>query len=187
MRLVKSVSSDLVLPLGWVFQTPPYSLCCLPWLVVLLMDFHSLLYLCCKFLVICGCVWTEDWNWLMGLLRYGLVGRWALGGSTSTVVAVLVAAMVAAVFLVFYFLWFKLWVGLVLSAKTNLNVEQVFFSIARDIKQRLADTDTRAEGSSKAGNRDWISRFMVFTSGVCWIAGSWSPELASKAARELSS
>ncbi|RXH86403.1 hypothetical protein DVH24_035692 [Malus domestica] len=57
----------------------------------------------------------------------------------------------------------------------------------RDIKQRLADTDTRAEGSSKAGNRDWISRFMVFTSGVCWIAGSWSPELASKAARELSS
>lgn len=31
------------------------------------------------------------------------------------------------------------------SAKTNLNVEQVFFSIATDIKQRLADTDTRAE------------------------------------------
>lgn len=31
------------------------------------------------------------------------------------------------------------------SAKTNLNVEQVFFSIARDIKQRLADTDNRAE------------------------------------------
>ncbi|KAL5574559.1 hypothetical protein UlMin_016258 [Ulmus minor] len=31
------------------------------------------------------------------------------------------------------------------SAKTNLNVEQVFFSIARDIKQRLADTDTKAE------------------------------------------
>ncbi|CAK7331622.1 unnamed protein product [Dovyalis caffra] len=31
------------------------------------------------------------------------------------------------------------------SAKTNLNVEQVFFSIARDIKQRLADTDPRAE------------------------------------------
>ncbi|KAL9266124.1 Ras-related protein [Drosera capensis] len=27
------------------------------------------------------------------------------------------------------------------SAKTNLNVEEVFFSIARDIKQRLADTD----------------------------------------------
>ncbi|GMH12305.1 hypothetical protein Nepgr_014146 [Nepenthes gracilis] len=30
-------------------------------------------------------------------------------------------------------------------AKTNLNVEEVFFSIAKDIKQRLADTDTRAE------------------------------------------
>ncbi|CAJ1933038.1 unnamed protein product [Sphenostylis stenocarpa] len=31
------------------------------------------------------------------------------------------------------------------SAKTNLNVEEVFFSIARDIKQRLADTDSKAE------------------------------------------
>ncbi|CAI0474978.1 unnamed protein product [Linum tenue] len=31
------------------------------------------------------------------------------------------------------------------SAKTNLNVEEVFFSIARDIKQRLADTDSRTE------------------------------------------
>ncbi|KAJ0539288.1 putative small GTPase, P-loop containing nucleoside triphosphate hydrolase [Helianthus annuus] len=31
------------------------------------------------------------------------------------------------------------------SAKTNLNVEQVFFSIATDIKQRLAETDTKAE------------------------------------------
>ncbi|KAM0064211.1 putative small GTP-binding protein [Helianthus debilis subsp. tardiflorus] len=30
------------------------------------------------------------------------------------------------------------------SAKTNLNVEQVFFSIAKDIKQRLS-TDTKAE------------------------------------------
>ncbi|XP_028111769.1 ras-related protein RABE1c-like, partial [Camellia sinensis] len=30
------------------------------------------------------------------------------------------------------------------SAKTNLNVEQVFFSIARDVKQRLTDTDSRA-------------------------------------------
>ncbi|CDP20877.1 unnamed protein product [Coffea canephora] len=34
------------------------------------------------------------------------------------------------------------------SAKTNLNVEEVFFSIARDIKQRLADTDTKAEAST---------------------------------------
>ncbi|XP_057432794.1 uncharacterized protein LOC130725591 [Lotus japonicus] len=31
------------------------------------------------------------------------------------------------------------------SAKTNVNVEEVFFSIARNIKQRLADTDSRAE------------------------------------------
>ncbi|OMO96964.1 Small GTPase superfamily [Corchorus olitorius] len=31
------------------------------------------------------------------------------------------------------------------SAKTNLNVEEVFFSIARDIKQRLAESDNRAE------------------------------------------
>ncbi|RVW49438.1 Ras-related protein RABE1c [Vitis vinifera] len=31
------------------------------------------------------------------------------------------------------------------SAKTNLNVEEVFFSIAKDIKQRLAETDSKAE------------------------------------------
>ncbi|KAF8396514.1 hypothetical protein HHK36_018137 [Tetracentron sinense] len=31
------------------------------------------------------------------------------------------------------------------SAKTNFNVEQVFFSIARDIKQRLTDNDSKAE------------------------------------------
>ena len=31
------------------------------------------------------------------------------------------------------------------SAKTNMNVEEVFFSIARDIKQRLADTDSKAD------------------------------------------
>ncbi|KAF7804540.1 ras-related protein RABE1a [Senna tora] len=35
--------------------------------------------------------------------------------------------------------------GFLQSAKTNLNVEEVFFSIARDIKQRLADTDSKAE------------------------------------------
>ncbi|KAI3942008.1 hypothetical protein MKW92_017226 [Papaver armeniacum] len=34
------------------------------------------------------------------------------------------------------------------SAKTNLNVEQVFFSIARDIKERLSETDTKAEPST---------------------------------------
>ena len=31
------------------------------------------------------------------------------------------------------------------SAKTNLNVEQVFFTIARDIKQRLSEIDSKAE------------------------------------------
>jgi len=31
------------------------------------------------------------------------------------------------------------------SAKTNLNVEEVFFSIARDIKQRLAETDAKPQ------------------------------------------
>ncbi|KAK9714027.1 hypothetical protein RND81_06G066500 [Saponaria officinalis] len=31
------------------------------------------------------------------------------------------------------------------SAKTNLNVEEVFFSIGRDIKQRLAESDSKVE------------------------------------------
>uniref|UniRef100_M4E5Q2 Uncharacterized protein n=1 Tax=Brassica campestris TaxID=3711 RepID=M4E5Q2_BRACM len=35
------------------------------------------------------------------------------------------------------------------SAKTNLYVEEVFFSIAKDIKQRLPDTDSRAEDEKK--------------------------------------
>ena len=39
------------------------------------------------------------------------------------------------------------------SAKTNLNVEEVFFSIGKDIKQRLADTDAKAEVR-------WVSKFM---------------------------
>ncbi|MQM10935.1 hypothetical protein Taro_043833 [Colocasia esculenta] len=39
------------------------------------------------------------------------------------------------------------------SAKTNLNVEQVFFSVARDIKQRLADNDSRAEDRTININR----------------------------------
>ncbi|KAK5835783.1 hypothetical protein PVK06_011491 [Gossypium arboreum] len=34
------------------------------------------------------------------------------------------------------------------SAKTNLNVEEVFFSRAKDIKKRLADSDTKAEPST---------------------------------------
>jgi Ras-related protein Rab-8A len=36
------------------------------------------------------------------------------------------------------------------SAKTNLNVEQVFLSIARDIKQRLSETDSKPEVRSFA-------------------------------------
>ncbi|CAK8561512.1 unnamed protein product [Lathyrus sativus] len=31
------------------------------------------------------------------------------------------------------------------SAKTNTNVKEIFFSIERDIKKRLADTDSRSE------------------------------------------
>ncbi|KAL8217030.1 hypothetical protein R6Q57_023867 [Mikania cordata] len=31
------------------------------------------------------------------------------------------------------------------SAKSNINVEEVFFSIAKDIKQRLAETDSKSE------------------------------------------
>ncbi|KAJ6821489.1 uncharacterized protein M6B38_391310 [Iris pallida] len=31
------------------------------------------------------------------------------------------------------------------SAKTNMNVEEVFFTIARDIKQRLAESESKAE------------------------------------------
>lgn len=39
-----------------------------------------------------------------------------------------------------------MWLETVLqSAKTNLNVEQVFMSIAKDIKQRLTESDTKAE------------------------------------------
>ncbi|CAN6209752.1 unnamed protein product, partial [Urochloa humidicola] len=39
------------------------------------------------------------------------------------------------------------------SAKTNLNVEQVFFSIARDIKQRLSETDSKPEDRTISINR----------------------------------
>ncbi|KAM1764304.1 hypothetical protein ACFX11_003568 [Malus domestica] len=77
-----------------------------------------------------------------------------------------------------------------IEANGGLNQQRTSF---QNVIQRLQSHSFRkimfvcAQGSSKAGNRDWISRFMVFTSGVCWIAGSWSPELASTAARELSS
>ena len=44
--------------------------------------------------------------------------------------------------MVFLFLVPKYYV--IQSAKTNLNVEEVFFSIARDIKQRLAESDSKS-------------------------------------------
>lgn len=51
------------------------------------------------------------------------------------------------------------------SAKTNLNVEEVFFSIARDIKQRLSDTDTKAEVSEITSSRYsfTLSHFIFFS------------------------
>lgn len=47
------------------------------------------------------------------------------------------------------------------SAKTNLNVEQVFFSIARDIRQRLAESDTKAEVLDRNTQFPCISLFLV--------------------------
>lgn len=37
------------------------------------------------------------------------------------------------------------WQYLLQSAKTNLNVEEVFFSIGKDIKQRLSESDSKTE------------------------------------------
>lgn len=45
------------------------------------------------------------------------------------------------------------------SAKTNLNVEEVFFSIATDIKQRLTESDKKAEVFSLL----WNFYFSLFT------------------------
>ncbi|XP_054794392.1 ras-related protein RABE1c-like isoform X1 [Prosopis cineraria] len=54
------------------------------------------------------------------------------------------------------------------SAKTNLNVEEVFFSIARDIKQRLADTDSRTEPSAiKIGQQEAGGEQAAPKSGCC--------------------
>ena len=38
-----------------------------------------------------------------------------------------------------------LFIGVLMNRKTNMNVEDVFFTIARDIKQRLAETDSKPE------------------------------------------
>ncbi|XP_028775753.1 ras-related protein RABE1c-like [Neltuma alba] len=40
------------------------------------------------------------------------------------------------------------------SARTNQNVEEVFFSIARDIKQRLTDNNARSEATTIRINQD---------------------------------
>lgn len=48
----------------------------------------------------------------------------------------------------YFFFWNQFFISEVYalqSAKTNMNVEEVFFSIAKDIKQRLAETDSKAE------------------------------------------
>lgn len=51
----------------------------------------------------------------------------------------------SAFFFLSMFFRLLMWLQLLQSAKTNLNVENVFLSIAKDIKQRLTETDTKAE------------------------------------------
>ena len=52
------------------------------------------------------------------------------------------------------------------SAKTNMNVEQVFFTIARDIKQRLSETTAKPEVSKK-------NPFIMIPYSICrYIVGS---------------
>ncbi|XP_039007687.1 ras-related protein RABE1a-like [Hibiscus syriacus] len=56
------------------------------------------------------------------------------------------------------------------NAKTNLNFE-VFFSIARDIKQRLADTDSKAEPQAIKINKPDQAAGSAATdqkSACCW-------------------
>jgi GTPase SAR1 family protein len=54
------------------------------------------------------------------------------------------------------------------SAKTNLNVEQVFFSIARDIKQRLAETDSKPEDKTiKINKTDGGDEATAATRSAC--------------------
>ena len=55
---------------------------------------------------------------------------------------------------IFAFIRDRLCVPLVIdlqSAKTNMNVEPVFFTIARDIKQRLSETAVKPEVSDLTG------------------------------------
>lgn len=61
--------------------------------------------------------------------------------------------------------FYKIKIKLLLqSAKTNLNVEEVFFSIARDIKQRLADTDSKAEVITLVQSYEIASQDSIFVS-----------------------
>ncbi|WVY99560.1 hypothetical protein V8G54_025630 [Vigna mungo] len=54
------------------------------------------------------------------------------------------------------------------SAKTNLNVEEVFFSIAKDIKQRLADTDSKSEPAGiKINQQDQATAGEVAQKSAC--------------------
>lgn len=62
------------------------------------------------------------------------------------------------------------------SAKTNMNVEDVFFTIARDIKQRLAETDSKPEVIPRETlrhlNLNWFGKlFMVDI--LPFYTGSW--------------
>ncbi|KAE8678924.1 Ras-related protein RABE1d [Hibiscus syriacus] len=72
------------------------------------------------------------------------------------------------------------------SAKTNINVEEVFFSMAKDIKQRLADTDSRAEPSTikinqpdAAGGAGQAAQ----TSGIKVIANIWQIRIGDQLIR----
>jgi len=63
----------------------------------------------------------------------------------ETVSKQMMSLFIKVPFFFFKMKWEANYVIFVQSAKTNLNVEQVFFSIAKDIKQRLSDTDSKAE------------------------------------------
>lgn len=71
----------------------------------------------------------------------------------------------------------KYWKQIVMqSAKTNLNVEEVFFSIARDIKQRLVDTDSKAEVIHMAGlilNKNYITEAHIIKNHAYPVIWLW--------------
>ena len=61
------------------------------------------------------------------------------------------------------------------SAKTNHNVEEVFFSIARDIKQRLSETENKSEVNMEI-LFGMILRCDSFSQVPCW----WSAFVLSQ-------